>query len=42
MKEGKEHYVPPPQATLKVTAGRNGDLFPGHGRSELRPGSGAK
>ncbi len=30
MKEGKEHYVPLPRSTLKLIAGRSGDLFPGH------------
>ena len=44
MKERKEYYVPLPQATLKLIAGRNGKLFPGHARqmldllNQLRPG----
>jgi integrase len=44
MKEGKAHYVPLPEATLEVIAGRKGDLFPGHERqmldllNRLRPG----
>jgi integrase len=44
MKEGKEHYVPLPQAVLRLIAGRNGKLFPGHERqmfdllNKLRPG----
>ncbi len=35
MKEAKEHYVSVPQATRKLITGRNGDLFPGHGRQML-------
>ncbi len=35
MKEGKEHYVPLPRSTLKLIAGRNGDLFPSHERQML-------
>jgi integrase len=44
MKEGKEHYVPLPHATLKLISGRKDGLFPGHERqmldllNKLRPG----